>query len=266
MIDEILRSVFRNQWIVIGGTSALLMGMAELGFRFGLRLHQNKDEPRKGQIAGTQGAILGMLALLLGFTLALAASRYETRRGLVLQEANAIGTACLRAELLPASHQAAVGKLLREYVEVRLEFYQAGASRPKQAGAERAAARLQRELWMHATASAKEAPTPIVASFINALNEIIDLDATGMDSLRNNIPGAMWLLVLAMAACGSYANGYGAGANNARSLFTNVLLPLVIATAITLIADLDRPRGGLIGIGQQPLLDLKESLQSRPEK
>lgn len=264
MIDKILSTVFSNQWLVIGITSALLMGMAELGFRFGLRLHHAKDEPRKGQIAGTQGAILGMLALLLGFTLALAASRYEARRGLVLQEANAIGTTYLRAELLPESHQKEVGNLLRQYVDVRLDFYQAGASKPKQAEAERAAARIQSELWKHAVASGKEAPTAMVAAFINALNETIDLDATRMDSLRNHIPGAMWLLVLAMAACGSYANGYGTGASGVRSLFTNVLLPLVIAVAITLIADLDRPRGGLIGINQQPLLDLKQSLQANP--
>ena len=74
---------------------------AEFGFRVGLRLYRAHDEARKEQIGGTQGAMLGLLALLLGFTFAMAVGRYETRRTLVLTEANAIGTTCLRASFLP---------------------------------------------------------------------------------------------------------------------------------------------------------------------
>ena len=260
MIDEILRQIFTNQWRVIVIVSLFLLAAAELGFRFGLRLHRAKDEARKGQIGGVQGAMLGLLALLLGFTFAMAVGRYEKRRELVLDEANAIGTTYLRASLLPPAHQAAVEDLLRRYVDVRLEFYGAGADRAGQAAAEKDAAKIQRELWSHAIAAGKETPSPIVATFINTLNETIDLDAARLHALRTHVPGAVWLLVLAVSACGCCASGYGAGASGARSTFANVSLPLLIAVVITLIADLDRPRHGLIGINQQPLLDLKGSL------
>jgi len=73
------------------------------------------------------------------------------------------------------------------------------------------------------------------------------------------VPGAVWLLVLGVAACACCASGYGAGASGTRGSFSNIALPLLIAVVITLIADLDRPRGGLILISQQPMLDLKDS-------
>ena len=190
----------------------------------------------------------------------MAVARYDTRRGLVLAEANAIGTTWLRADLLSAEHRTAIENQLRRYVDVRLEFYAAGEDKEKQAAAERRTAQIQRELWAQAVAAGKEAPSPLTPTFIAALNETIDLDATRMNALRTRVPGAVWLLVLVVAICGCCASGYGAGASGARNGFANIILPLLIATVITLIADLDRPRGGLIGISQQPLLDLKESL------
>ncbi|HEY2826512.1 MAG TPA: hypothetical protein VGJ04_02845 [Pirellulales bacterium] len=266
MLDTILSQIFFSQWIVIAVAAVLLLAATEIGYRFGLRLHRAKDEARKGQIGGIQGAILGLLGLLLGFTFAMAVGRYESRRALVLQEANAIGTTYLRAALLPGAHQSDVENLLRRYVDVRLDFYDAGEDRAQQANAEQKAAQIQQELWAHAVASAKEAPSPLAVSFITSLNETIDLDATRMNALRTHVPGAVWLLVLAIAACGCCASGYAAGAHGARSIFANWVLPLLIAVVITLIADLDRPRGGLIGIKQQPLIDLKQSLSNSQSK
>jgi hypothetical protein len=263
MLDSFFNHIFTYEWLVFLSLAALLLVSVEWGFRHGLRLYRVKDEPRKAQIGGTQTAILGLLALLLGFTFALAVGRYETRRTLVLQEANAIGTTYLRASLLPETHKTNVENLLRQYVNARLDFYYAGDSKARLAAAEQATATIQADLWNHTIAASKEAPTPITPTFINALNDAIDLDATRMNAFRAHVPGAVWLLLLVVAICGCWASGYGAGATGARGAFTNVSLPVLIAVVITLIADLDHPRGGLIGISQQPMLDLKQSLQPR---
>jgi hypothetical protein len=66
--------------------------------------------------------MLGLLALMISFTFAMALSRYEARREAVLQEANSIGTTALRARLLPAPHNTEVLRLLREYVQIRLNL------------------------------------------------------------------------------------------------------------------------------------------------
>jgi hypothetical protein len=265
MIEETLAAVFRNQWLVLTIVGLLLLGFAELGFRRGLRLFVTQDERRKAQIGGVQGAILGMLGLILGFTFAMAVARYESRRDLVLQEANSIGTTYLRASLLPEAHKIPVEATLGRYVDARLAFYQSGTDRALLASAESQTAALQRELWAHAVAASREAPTPITATFIVSLNETIDLDATRLNALRSHVPGAVWILVLVVAAASCYASGYNAGASGARTSFSNAMLPLLIAVVITLISDFDRPRQGLVGISQQPLLDFKASLSaSRP--
>ena len=169
ILDEILPSIFRNQWLILIVVGILLLALGEVGFRSGLRLFVAKDEPRKGQIVGIQGAVLGMLALLLGFTFSMAVGRYETRRDLVLKEANAIGTTYLRASFLPETHAKAVEDLLRRY-NARLSFDDAGSNHSKIAAAEDEAARLQRELWKHTVAASKEAPSPMTDSFTNSIS------------------------------------------------------------------------------------------------
>jgi hypothetical protein len=259
-MDEILPSIFSDQWRVIIIASAVLLLAAEVGFRLGLGLYRSKDEARKGQIGGVQSAVLGVLGLLLGFTFAMEVNLYQNRRDLILQEANSIGTTFLRASLLPETHRASVQDLLRRYVNLRLEFYKAGADVAQQNDAEQSAAEIQRELWAHTVEAARESPTPTVATFINSLNETIDFDATRLNALRTRVPAPVWLLVLGVAIGGCCATGYAAGSSGARSSFSDVVLPLLIAVVITLIADIGRPRSGLIRINQQPMLDLQTNL------
>jgi hypothetical protein len=241
------------------------LAVSEFGFLIGRRLHQTADEARKGQIGGIQGAMLGMLGLLTGFTFAMAVGRYETRRNLVVDEANAIGTTFLRASFLPDEQRRAAKELLRQYVDARIQFYGARADRSSITEAEQATVVLQRELWRHTVDASKVAPTPLVAAFVNSLNETIDLDSTRLNAHRNRVPGAVWVLLLVVASCGCCATGYAAGSTGARTGFGNFVLPLLIAVVVSIVADLDRPRRGLIGISQQPLLDLKAALeQSAP--
>jgi hypothetical protein len=263
VVDRVLASVFANQWLVFLLVGLFLLALAEIGYRAGLRLFAAKDESRKGQIGGIQGAVLGLLGLLLGFTFAMAMARYDARRSLILSEANAIGTTYLRAALLPAPQHAAIEDLLRQYVDARLAFHDAGADLEKRRVVETKTAQLQHDLWTQ-TVEASKTPTPITATFITALNETIDLDATQLQAIRSRVPGVVWLLLLVVAGTGCFASGYGAGASGARSKFASLLLPLLVTIVITLISDLDRPYKGLIGLDRRPLLELKASLTAPP--
>jgi len=261
-MDAFLNSVFQNEWVVFGLPGMLLIGLAEVGFRLGLRLYVAKDEPRKGQAGSIQGALLGLLGLLLGFTFAMAAGRYEARRDLVVKEANAIGTTFLRASLLPEAHRAPVEDLLRRYVEVRVTFQPLAADPVKLAEGLRLSADIQRQLWQHAVQAAKETPTPIVATFINTLNETIDAEAERLAAGRNRIPGSVWLLLLTVASLGCITSSYTSGATGERSAFSGIVFPLLVAVVITLIFDLADPRRGSIRITQQPLVDLQQAIQA----
>jgi hypothetical protein len=262
-LDSLLESIFVTQTRVLLVVAGLLLLMDELGYRKGFRLFESKDEPRKSQVGHIQTALLGLLALLLGFTFSIAVGHYELRQKLVLQEANAIRTTYLCASFLPEADKTAVKELLRNYVDVRLSFHAPGTDDAKLAAAESESARLQQELWQHTVPAGWELPSSVTATFITALNDTIDLDAARWHALRLHLPTAVRLLVLFVAAAGCYGTGFGAGASGARTTLSNMLIPLLIAIVITLITDLDHPRRGLIGISQQPLLDLKQSIQSK---
>lgn len=258
MIEDILSRIFASQWVVFLFTAALLLALAEAGFRLGLRLHTAKDPARKGPIGGIQGAVLGLLGLLLAFTFSMAVERYNTRRALVLEEANSVGTTYLRASLLPDAHQAPVKDLLRRYVDVRLKYQPLADDPARLADGLRLSGDIQAELWKHATEAAREAPNSITATFIETLNDTIDADSKRITAGRAVIPGGVWLLLIMVAGFSCITTGYGVGAEGARALLGSVFLPLLITLVIVSIFDLSHPRQGLIGVSQQPLIDLQQ--------
>jgi hypothetical protein len=254
--------ILDDPWVLVFVVAALLFGAAELGFRVGLPLGRAKDEARRSQVGGVQGAVLGLLGLLLGFTFSMGVGRFEARRDLVLKEANAVGTTWLRAGLLPEGHRAPVKELLGRYVDVRLKYQQAAGDRAALAEGLRLSAEIQNELWRRTESVAAEAPTPMTGLFISALNEVIDTDAERVAAGRNRIPPGVWGLLLVVAAAGCFISGYGSGAQGARSMFTTLFLPGLITVVILLVFDLTHSLQGVIGISQQPLIDLQSSMKA----
>lgn len=255
--------ILGNQWVFAATVALALLLIAEAGYRGGLRLFENHDEARRSQIGGLQGAMLGLLGLLLGFTFSMAVGRFETRREFVLTEANAIGTTWLRADLLPDAHRAATKELLRRFVDVRVEYQRLSEDPARLAEGLQLCAEIESALWQHAREAAREAPTPITAAFVIALNEMIDTDTARITAGRNDIPDAVWLLLLLVAASGCLTSAYGSGAQGARSAFTNVFLPLLITVVIVLIFDLMHTHQGVVSIDQQPMLDLQELMHAQ---
>jgi len=235
----------------------LLVIVTEAGYALGRRSAAARDEKRLSQFGAVQAAVLGMLGLLLGFTFSMAAERYDGRRALMVEEANAIQTAWLRAGMLPDAHRQPVRSLLRSYVEVRLR---PDAAREVTPVSQRPASSIQRELWQHAEASATEAANDITATFVEALNDVIALDRQQLAAARNRIPIGVWAILMTVAAVGSYVTAFANGTNPPRSAFATVLLPLLLAVLILLIVDLTSERRGVISVGHQPLIDLLDSL------
>lgn len=102
-------------------TGAAFVGAAACWHRERRTARDGKDD-EDNRDAYVISSVLGLLALLLGFTFSLAVDRYETRRTLVLQEANAIGTSYLYAQLLDEPHRSRMSGLLRAYAENRVEL------------------------------------------------------------------------------------------------------------------------------------------------
>ena len=103
-------------------------------------------------ISSLEAAVFALLGLMIAFTFSGALSRFDVRRNQAVDEANAIGTAYLRIDLLPASAQPLLRETFRKYVDARIETYR---SLPdlKEARVELARSQdLQREIWRRPSA------------------------------------------------------------------------------------------------------------------
>jgi hypothetical protein len=106
-----------------GGLFVGMLVLLETGRRLGLRQLAQDSEAAQAGFGVVGGAIFALMGLLIAFTFSGAASRFDTRRQLVVEEANTIGTAYLRLDLLPASAQPPLRESFRQYVEARLDGY-----------------------------------------------------------------------------------------------------------------------------------------------
>jgi hypothetical protein len=251
-------------WAVFLITTLILFTAAEIGFYFGKWQKRRSKDEEKGQTGTTLGAALGMLAFMLAFTFGMAGSSNEARKGVVLEEANAIGTAYLRAQILPEPTSSKIKGFLHEYVDVRLKGAQAGQfknfEQVKQTIAR--SEELHNEIWALSVTLAKENPTSIfVGLFVDALNEVIDLHSKRISAaFRSRIPVSIITTLYFVAILTMTLMGYQAGLTGIRTLVARFALILAFASVMLLITELDRPGKTMIKVSQQTMIDLQASM------
>jgi hypothetical protein len=235
----------------------LMMAATEVGYRLGRKSAANIPENTKSQISTVEAAILGVLALLLGFTMSMAVSRFEIRKQLVLEEADAIGTSRLRAQLLPAPAGPEIVTLLRQYIDVRVQYGNAGNDLTRIEELNAQTAQLQTELWTRTTAYAQQDPNPVTAGLLlQSLNQAIDLGEARWMAFQNHVPESVIYVNAAVSLLSAMLVGYSFGVNGRRNIFSMCVLAVSITLVLAVIIDLDRPRSGFIRGSQQPMIDL----------
>ncbi len=227
---------------LIAGLFVAMLALVEAGRRIGLR---RKIEG----LAAVEGAVFGLMGLLIAFTFASAAVRFETRRSLIVEEANDIGTAYLRLDLLPAPAQPRLRDAFRRYVDVRLAVYR---RLPDLDAAKEDLARtaeLQKEIWEGSVAACGTAGAQAPALLLlPALNAMIDVTTTRTVALQTHQPAVIFVMLgLVMLACSLLA-GFEMSAENRMSWLHVVCFAAVLTLAYYVILDLEYPRVGLIRI------------------
>jgi hypothetical protein len=206
------------------------------------------------------GATLTLLSLIIGFSFSMAVTRYDQRIGYEAQEANAIGTEYLRAELLPTADAARVRALLRAYLDQRILFYSV-RDRQRLQQINTRTEQLQHQMWAAVRDASATQLSPTVALAVSGMNEVLDLQGFAQAASWNRLPAGAWVLMAAISACGCLLVGYGAR-HRSTAPFLLLIVPLVVSVSLFLIADIDSPRGGVIRIAPQNLQSLVEALQS----
>ena len=216
------------------------------------------EEPEGADPGLVLGATLTLLGLIIGFTFSMAISRYDQRKNYEEAEANALGTEYLRAQFLPAAEAARAQQLLRDYLDQRILFYSAH-ERSQLPPIDARTGELQNQLWAGVRASATANPTPVMALVVAGMNDVLNSQGYTQAAWWNRIPKAAWWLMVLIAVMCNLMLGYTARHLRSRVVLLSVL-PLVLAVAFFLIADIDSPRGGIIHVAPQNLLALRVTL------
>ncbi len=224
-----------------------------------LRRRRPLKEGEREDFNTVEAATLTLLGLIIGFSFSMAINRYDQRKNYEEAEANAIGTEYVRAGLLPAADAAEVRAQLKNYVGLRLRFYETRDQRElQQINAD--TAQLQTEMWSAVQTPAVAQPSPVIALAVAGMNDVLNSQGYTQAAWWNRIPGSAWTLMIAIAVCSNLLVGYGARLAGAKSGLLFVL-PLVISIAFLLISDIDSPRRGFVHVVPQNLESLSQSLQ-----
>jgi hypothetical protein len=241
-----------------------VLGFIEIGRRIGLSRIAEETERARAGLGAIEAAIYGLLALMIAFTFSGAASRLDARRALVVQEANAISTAYLRLDLLPAAAQPPLREQFRRYTETRLAVFRA---LPDIEAADAQAAKavsLQKEIWVGAVAAAREAPQQASLLLLPALNEMIDITTTRAVASRTHTPPIIMGALILLALFCSLLAGYGLASGKPFSMnLHRVGFALIMTLTIYVIFDLDHPRFGVIRVdfADQALEDVLSAMK-----
>ena len=245
-----------------GGLFLGMLLFQEAGRRLGeRRLAADPEEARTG-LGGIEGAVFALMGLLIAFSFSGAESRFDERRHLVVHEANAIGTAYLRLDLLPADAQPKMKDLFRRYLDTRLEAYR---SMPDLSAAMAALTRsfaLQGDIWRGALEASRSEPQARML-LVPALNEMFDITTTRTAAFQMHPPTIIFaMLGLVALACALFA-GYATAGSKSRSLVHSVGFVLILSLTVYVILDLEFPRMGLIRVDatDKVLADLRESMK-----
>lgn len=237
----------------------LLFVSLEVGFRFGRRARGDSELTGGGQVGAIQGGKLGLLALLLAFSFGGAASQFFEKQDLIVQEANAIGTAYLRADMLDEPYRTSLRSALANYVEHRVRLSQTlrhGVSPQDQLQI----AQMHDQIWKAASEGANAKPAAIIA-VLPPVNDVIDFHSTRVAAGRKHLPRLVVGLLIICSAMSMMDIGYGCGLSGRRTALMTATLALLIAASLWATLDLDKPRAGLIQLDDSPLTELATSLR-----
>ncbi|HET9115184.1 MAG TPA: hypothetical protein VFN33_03735 [Gaiellaceae bacterium] len=250
-------------WVVALLLVAVIGGATVAGFALGRYLRQHQEALRE-PFGVLQGALLGVVGLILAFGLTLAVGRYQDRRTATVEEANAIGTSYLRAQLIAEPERSRSLALLRSYTDLAIKISREVPGSEGMRHTTLAEGALQRRLWRLAGQSIDSAPLASAPRlYVDSLNETFDDQEARLSSLTNRVPGA----VLALEVFGA-AIAVGLLALHISVLGRGIVAMLAAGALVTLLLlvtfDLDRPTRGLIKVPDAPLVAVRASMVPPP--
>jgi hypothetical protein len=223
------------------------------------RRHGLTEEDEHEDLTVILNATLTLLGLLIGFSFSMATTRYDQRKNYEEAEANAIGTEYLRLGMLAPEEASKTRQMLKSYLDERIRFYEV-RDRAELDRINASTAQLQNDLWSAAQKYSMALPTAASVLLLSGMNDVLNSQGYTQAAWWNRLPVLTWVLMIAIGICCNAIFGYNA--RRARGLLRLFVMPLIVAVAFFLIADLDSPRGGIIRVVPQNLVSVAGSFSA----
>jgi hypothetical protein len=240
-----------------------VFGAAVAGAAIGLRRRKRPDADHQ-PVGVVQGVMLGLVGLLLAFGLTMSVGRYDTRRALVVQEANAIGTTYLRAQMLAEPVRTRSLDLLRRYGDLAVDLADhVPDSDPFDADVARIQ-ETQQALWGLAGDAVRDDPRGTAPRlYVETLNEMIDSHTDRVTSVGNRVPGTVLVLQVVGSAVAIFVLALYL-ALLGRRVATAMIAAAVVTLILFISVDLDRPHRGLITVPDSALASARAMMDLPP--
>ena len=245
-------------WGIFLITLSITFLSMDLGFRGGKRRKRELSSGQTIRSGPVAAASFSLLAFMLAITFGVVDSRLKDIKRVVLEEANAVRTAFLRADLLSTKDRLEVRELLQGYVDVRVESGQLDNAE-KVALAEDRLGVLQSSLWSKAVAVADQGATARL--FVQSLNKLIEVHTKWVTlSINYRLPGTIWLVLWCLAIVAMAMGGYDTGASDSRRVIAVTMAgALVFSVVLVLLISLNRPSPS---VTHAAMINLQEDIRT----
>lgn len=232
-----------------------------IGKKVGNYIRNKRPPTEKSSETST---LVALLFFLLAFTFGMSSDRYNSRRQVVVEEANDIGTAILRSDLYPDSTRALFRKDFKDYVEVRISYYETGPNIKGILKADSLSQVISGKLWKRATDLSKD-PNNLAATqqMIPALNDMIDVTTTRLSGEKAKVPQSILIMLFFLSIITAFYGGYSEGRNGRIDWLIQIGFCLLVSLVVLFTLDLDRPRRGFVNLDtpNQTIIDLRKNFE-----
>ena len=265
-------TVFHNfpLWQIAVAVFFVMLVIEEAGYRLGLR-RRKKFGLTDADLGGggvVLNSIFALLGLILAFTYSSAVDRHELRKQTLVQEANALGTAFLRANILPEPGRAELKNVLYQYALTRVPDKSVIDTarifdldeRVRVIGETLAA---QARIWpVTQRLVLSKPPGPGEIILITGINDVLDLHTLRVAALYDKLPDAVVWMLLGITSAALSVAGFLAGIQGRMSRWRMIIMAAVLASVILVILDFDRPGNGQIQVRRLSLYSLITEMEA----
>ena len=243
----------------------VLLGLMLLTVVWGNKMRKRFWEVEGGDTKGGTNSLLAALFALWGFILAFtfgqSGARFENLKSEIVDEANLLRTAIIKADLFPDSLRNAYRADLRKYLEERIIYYDYSNDETRFKRNREEISETANSLWSRTAALSKKTEMKDPAfSMVFTLTGLFDIGIKREVLLSAGIPGPIKYMLIALALAICFIGGFTTPAIDRKEWVVITVFALLSTLILYLTIDLSRPMDGLIkpDTGQAAIVDLRK--------